>query len=109
MTRVNDGVKCTVHDGAVWLHLDCVPALIPSQLVNKSQILMDAMSSEDALPASKHFTLDAPKEWLQAWLACYVYGGEEDRLRCADVKELVNCLLVPLYASIATPATLITA
>jgi hypothetical protein len=107
MTSVNDGVKCTVHDGAVWLHLDSVPTHIPSHLVNKSQILMNAISSVDDSSLTKYFTLDAPKEWLQAWVACY--GGEESRFWCADVKDLVSCLLVRLRSSIAAPATLITA
>jgi hypothetical protein len=77
-----------MHDGNVL-----VP--IPSHLLNKSQILIDAMSSVDDTSGSKDFTLPAPKEWLQAWMACY--GSEEERLGRANIKDLVNCLLVSFF------------
>jgi hypothetical protein len=53
---------------------------------------MDALSSVDNSSVPKYFTLAAPQEWLQAWMACY--GTEEERLRCAGIKDLANCLLV---------------
>jgi hypothetical protein len=85
-------VRCTVHEGALWMHLDDVRVNIPSRLVNQSQVFMDAMSCVDASSITGDLTLGAPKEWLQAWMACY--GSEEERLRCADTESLVNCLLV---------------
>jgi hypothetical protein len=87
--------RCTVHDGEVWMHLDNLRIYIPSHLLNKSQILIDALSSMDDNSVAKYFTLAAPKEWLQDWMACY--GGEEERLECAGVKDLVNCLLVRIH------------
>jgi hypothetical protein len=92
MKSQSDVTRCTVHDGAVWMHLDNARVHIPSHISNKSQILVDALSGVDDNSVSKNFTLAAPKEWLHAWMACR--GGEEERLRCAGVKDLVNCLLV---------------
>jgi hypothetical protein len=100
MACPNDVVRCTVHDGAVWMHVDDVRVNIPSRLVNRSQVLMDAMSCVDDSSVYGDLTLPAPKEWLQAWIACY--GREEERLRCADTEGLVNCLLVRVsFKSIA--------
>jgi hypothetical protein len=80
-----------VHDGAVWMHLDNASVKIPSELVHKSQTLVDALSVTE--PSIKRkFSLPAPKEWLQAWSACYC--NEEENLSCEDIKDLVNCLLV---------------
>jgi hypothetical protein len=92
MKRSSDATRCTVHDGAVWIHVDNVRVHIPSHLLNKSQILIDALSSVDDSSVATFFTLAAATEWLQAWIACY--GSEEERLGCADTKDLVNCLLV---------------
>jgi hypothetical protein len=64
----SDGVRCTVHDGAVWLYLDNIPVNIPSNLLHKSKTLMGGVSS--VTHPSTGFTLAAPEEWLQAWLAC---------------------------------------
>jgi hypothetical protein len=73
------------------MHFDHGSLKIPSQLLCKSQILMDALSAAPAAVAQK-FTVAARKEWLQAWVACY--GNQEERLSCDHVKDLVNCLLV---------------
>jgi hypothetical protein len=81
-----------VHDGAEWMHLENDRISIPSRLVGQSQVLMDAMSCVDDSSITRDLTLPAPKEWLQAWMACH--GGEEELLRCADTKHIVNCLLV---------------
>jgi hypothetical protein len=104
MTSSSDEVRCTVRDGAVWMHLDDVRVNIPSDLVNKSQVLMDAMSCVDDSSSTGDLTLPAPKEWLQAWLACY--GSEQERLRCADMKDLVNCLLVRFSSKCISPIML---
>jgi hypothetical protein len=86
------------------MHLDDVRVNIPSDLVNKSQVLMNAMSCVDDSSSTGHLTLPAPKEWLQAWMACY--GGEQERLRCAGIKEVVNCLLVRFSFKSAAPVLL---
>jgi hypothetical protein len=93
-----------VHDGAVWMHLDDVRVNIPSHLMKKSQVLMDATSCVDDSSSTGDLTLPAPKEWLQAWMACY--SGERERLRYAGVKEVVNCLLVRFGFKSAAPALL---
>jgi hypothetical protein len=92
MSESSNEVRCIVHDGAVWMHLDDVRVNIPSRLVNQSQVLMDAMSCVDDSSITGEFTLPAQKEWLQGWMACY--RSEEERLRCADTEDLINCLLV---------------
>jgi hypothetical protein len=92
MTSSSEQVRCTVHDGAVWMHLDNTRVNIPSHLVNKSQLLRDAMASDDDTSISRDFTLPAPKEWLQAWMACY--GSKEERLKSVHIQDLVYCLLV---------------
>jgi hypothetical protein len=80
-----------VHDGAMWMHLDNASVKVPPILVKKSQILMDALSVTNP-SITRKVTLPAPKEWLQAWAACYC--NEEEALSCEDIKDLVNCLLV---------------
>jgi hypothetical protein len=98
MTSSSDEVKCTVHDGVMWMHLDETRLEVPSRLVNESQLLMDILSSVADASVSSGFTLAAPKEWLLAWTSCYCSGNGsgsyEQRLSCADIKDLVNCLLV---------------
>jgi hypothetical protein len=92
MASPGDVERCTVHDGALWMHLDDVRVNIPSRLVSQSQVLIDAMScvGDSSIPGD--LTLPAPKEWLQAWMACY--DSEEEHLRREDTEDLVNCLLV---------------
>jgi hypothetical protein len=92
MASSSDVVRCTVHDGAVWIHLDDACVNIPSHLLNKSQLLMDAMSCVDDSTITQELTLPAPKAWLQAWISCY--GSEAKRPRRADIHDLVKCLLV---------------
>jgi hypothetical protein len=94
MTSLSEVVKCTVRDGAVWMHLDDGPVHIPPHLLNSSQVLQDALSSLDDSSVTGEFTLPAPQEWLKAWIACYVSGSEEVRLSSADMKDLVNFVLV---------------
>jgi hypothetical protein len=98
MTISSDVVKCTVHDGILWMHLDEKRLEIPSRLVNKSQLLTDMLSSVADASVTSDFTLAAPKEWLVAWTSCFCSGSgsrsDKKRLSCADVRDLVNCLLV---------------
>jgi hypothetical protein len=99
-----------VCDGAMWMHLDNASVRIPPQLLNQSQVLMDAMSKSDP-SAKRKVTVAFPKEWLQAWVGCYCNELEEERLRCDDIEDLVNCLLVcflPGIASAIVPTVLIT-
>jgi hypothetical protein len=92
MKSSSDVVKCTVRDGAVLMHLGDGPVHIPSHLLNSSQVLQDALLSLDDSSGTGDFTLPAPQDWLQAWMACY--GSEEERLSSVDIQDLVNCLLV---------------
>jgi hypothetical protein len=85
-------VGCTAHEGAVWMHLDNVTVHIPSHLVKKSKVLMDALSSVCESSVTSGFTLDVPIEWMQAWVACCVH--EEQQLGCEDSEILLNCVLV---------------
>jgi hypothetical protein len=92
MISPNEGVKFSVHDGAVYVSLDDVCVHIPPHLVNISKVLLDALSSVSEAALTSNFTLAAPKEWLQAWVACFV--REEERLDDAEISVLVNCLQV---------------
>jgi hypothetical protein len=92
MTSSRDVVKCTVRDGAVWMHLEDGPVHIPSHLLNSSQVLKDAMLSSDDSSDTGDLTLPAPQDWLQAWMTCY--GSEEEILSSVDIKDLVNCVMV---------------
>jgi hypothetical protein len=87
MTSLKNEVKCTVHDGVLWMHLDETRVSIPSYLVDESEIMMNMLSVADT-----SFTLAAPKEWLEAWASCFCSG--KTRLRCANLRDLVRCLLV---------------
>jgi hypothetical protein len=80
------------------MHLDNGSQKIPSQLLNKSQILMDALSV--AHPSvTRKVTVAAPKEWLEAWVACYC--NEEESLSWNNTKDLMNCLLVCFFLMLA--------
>jgi hypothetical protein len=46
-------------DGAVWMHVD---VSIPLQLLNKSQVLMNASFSQADTSVARDFTLAAPQE-----------------------------------------------
>jgi hypothetical protein len=93
MSSGSRGVRCTARDdGTVWMHLD---VQIPSHLLNKSQVLIDAMVSGADPSIARDFTLAAPTEWLKVWV---VYCcGDKQRLGRADTEELVHCLMVCLY------------
>jgi hypothetical protein len=91
MSSSKDVVKCILHDGEMWMQLDNGSQKIPPQLLNKSQVLMDALSAADPSVA-RTVTVAAPKKWLQAWVLCYC--NEEESLSCVNIKDLVNCLLV---------------
>jgi hypothetical protein len=91
MSSSRDAVRCTVHHGDMWMHLDNVSVKIPPELVKNSQLLTDALSAAHPSFARK-VTVAVPKEWLQAWAKCYC--NKEVSLGCGDIKDLVNCLLV---------------
>jgi hypothetical protein len=91
MFSSKDAVICTVNEGDLWMHLDNTRVKIPAQLLEKSQVLTDALSVPCA-SVTRTVTLAAPKEWLQAWVVCFC--NEKGRLSCEDIKDLVNCLLV---------------
>jgi hypothetical protein len=93
-----DGVRCTVHEGAMWIHLDSESVEIPPNELSKSQVLMDALSVADPSVRRK-ITLSAPQEWLQAWASCYC--SKDGNLGSKDVEELFNCLLVCFFWSAA--------
>jgi hypothetical protein len=106
MTSLSDEVKCTVHDGLFWMHLDDTGVNIPSHIVNESQLMMNILSSVADTSITTDLALAAPKEWLEAWASRYCSG--EKRLRCANIRDLVSCLLVCLcYWNVAPCAMLI--
>jgi hypothetical protein len=82
---------CSVHDGVMWMHLDNASVRIPPQILNNSQVLMDALSVADP-SCTRKVTLAAPKKWLQAWVMCYC--NDEESLQDKDINNLINCLLV---------------
>jgi hypothetical protein len=92
MSSPSEAVRCTVQDGEVSMYLDDVRVHIPSHLVTESNIVADVLSSMSDSPLTRDFTISAPTEWLQAWVACYVRKVE--RLGDADTEVLVNCLKV---------------
>jgi hypothetical protein len=98
------GIRCTVTDGEVWMHLDDTHVHIPSPIVKKSEVLMDASMCESS--ASGGFTLEAPTEWLHAWVACFVNEEEQQLLRCAARQVLKNCILVCSCSSITALSAL---
>jgi hypothetical protein len=73
------------------MHLDNGSQKIPSQMLSKSQMLMEALSVAHSA-VTREVTVPAPKEWLQAWVGCYC--NEEANLSGHSIKDLVNCLLV---------------
>jgi hypothetical protein len=110
MTSSSDVVKCTVHNGVLWMHLHEKRLKIHSLVVNKSQLLTDMLSSAADPTVSSDFTLAARKEWLLAWTslwplpksACCCSGNKSrsyqkslrKRLRDVDIADLLNSLLV---------------
>jgi hypothetical protein len=65
---------------------------IPPHLVRSSEMLMDFVSSVDDISITSDFPLPVPEEWLDAWVACYC--TETKPLRCLEIRDMVNCLLV---------------
>jgi hypothetical protein len=102
MSRPIDGVRCTFQDGEMLMHLDNVSVNVPSELLKRSPVLMDALSVADP-SAGRKVNVAAPKEWLQTWVGCYC--NEEESLRCDNINDLVHCLLVCFSLRI-TPAIL---
>jgi hypothetical protein len=94
MTGSSEEVRCTVEDGEVSMRLDDVHWHIPLGLLKKSKIVMDVLSSMSDSSFKRHFTLAAPKEWLHAWVSCYV--SKVEHLANADTEVLVNCVKVCL-------------
>jgi hypothetical protein len=92
MDGSSDGIKCTISDGEVWMHLDGTRVHIPSHILHQSKMLMDVLSSAGEPSVTRNLKLAAPQEWLQAWAACFIH--EEARLGCAAIEGLMNCLLV---------------
>jgi hypothetical protein len=86
-------VRCTLHHGAMWMHLDNVSVKVPPQLLEKSPILLNALSVAHPSVARK-VTVAAPKEWMQSWAVCYC--NQEESLSGVDINDLVKCLLVCL-------------
>jgi hypothetical protein len=103
MSSSLDAVRCTLHHGAMWMHLDPVSVKIPSQLLEKSPILMNALSVAHPSVARK-VTVAAPREWLQSWAVCYC--NEEESLTDVDIKDLVKCLLVCLWSWSVAPTVM---
>jgi hypothetical protein len=91
MSSSRDAVECTVHGGEMLIHLDNVSVKIPPQLLEKSELLTDALSVAEP-SVTRKVTLAAPEEWLQAWVACYC--NEEEGLSGKDIMDLVHCILV---------------
>jgi hypothetical protein len=92
MTITSEGVRCIIQDGEVSMFLHDVRVHIPSHLLKESKIVPDVLSSLSESPITRDFTLAAPTEWLQAWVACYVRKVKP--LADADTEDLVNCLKV---------------
>jgi hypothetical protein len=105
MRSCSDVVRCTVLDGAVWMHLDNLRVRIPAHLSEKSQILKNILFSVDDRSTAEDFSLGVPKEWAKAWVARY--GREDNHLSNADIGDILNCLLVCLLRWIVRLALLI--
>jgi hypothetical protein len=105
MRSRSDMVRCTVHDGAVWMHLDNVPVQIPSHLAEKSQLLKDILLSVDDHSTASDFSLGICEGWVKALVARY--GSEDDHLSNTDIGDILNCLLVCLFLWIVGLALLI--
>jgi hypothetical protein len=84
----------------MWIHVDNSSVKIPPELVNLSQVLMDALSATDTSVRRK-VSLPVPKEWLQAWAVCFC--NEDERLGYQSIEDLINCVLVCLLLSSVAP------
>jgi hypothetical protein len=85
------------------MYLDDVRVHIPSHLLKESNMVLNILLSMSDSPSTREFTLAAPTEWLQSWVACYVQKVEH--LGDADTEVLVNCLKVCLCSRIAASDT----
>jgi hypothetical protein len=92
MASSRDGVKCTIQDGDVRMHLDNGCVSIPAHLLTKSKFLSDVISSASEVSVASDFIVPAPEQWLQAWVDRYV--SEAGRLGFADSTDLIHCLMV---------------
>jgi hypothetical protein len=100
MFSSTDSAMWSVDDGTMSIQLDSGCVNVPSELFNKSQILLDALSVTHT-SGTKKVTLAAPKEWLQAWAVCYC--NDEENISSEDTTVLVNCLLVCFFLLTAAP------
>jgi hypothetical protein len=91
MKSTSEGVRCTVHDGSVWMHLDDSCVEIPASILGDSHTLRNLLTFVDDLAVNRDFTLAVPCEWLKAWAACFC---ERKPSRCTDTRDLVNLLMV---------------
>jgi hypothetical protein len=91
MSSSRGAVWCTVRDGAIWMQVDNASVKIPPQFLDKSPLLMNAMSV--AQPSiTQTVSLAAPTDWIEAWVLCFC--DAEENLSCQDIQVLVDCLLV---------------
>jgi hypothetical protein len=97
-------MKCSMHDDGLWVHLDNARLHVPSDVTCMSEILTDVRSAMNDPSITKEFTLSVPEEWLRAWTACYCSGKK--RLRQAEYRDLVHCLLVCFCSCNAAPNAL---
>jgi hypothetical protein len=81
MFSSNDVARCLVRDGEMWMHLDSGSLKIPPHLLNKSQILTDALAAaRSAEDVTRKVTVAAPKEWLQAMGGLLLQRGGDSEL-----------------------------
>jgi hypothetical protein len=97
MTNSQNVARCIIADGTVTMHLESMRVTIPSNFLNQSKVLMDALSSACDPSAIKDFTLAAPAEWLEVWVYCFV--SQEEGLGNIDSTRLVNCLMVSMFSN----------
>jgi hypothetical protein len=93
-----DGVKCSIQNGAVRMHLDDGCVKIPAHVLTKSRFLSDALLSVSDVLVTSDFVVPAPEQWLRAWVAGYV--SDEGRLECVDSTDLINCLKVCFFSEV---------
>jgi hypothetical protein len=92
MRGSNIGARFAIENESLMMHFEDLHVSIQSHILNESKLLMDVQSSTWSSAATKGFTLVAPNEWLQSWVACFV--TEEETFGCLDRQFLVNCLMV---------------
>jgi hypothetical protein len=102
MFSSTDSAMWSVDDGTMSIQLDNGCVNVPSELLNKSQVLIDALSVTHS-SGTKKVTLAAPKEWLQAWAVCYC--NDEENISSKETTVLVKCLLVRFF--LLTPTSIV--